>query len=98
MWSWIPRSSRVMLRALRVGFMGETEARTVELLDGWPWYHLQLIGGNQAPRPCTDLLGRQLRRPLTPDLLCRGSAPWGGGTVTIHSRAKSRQLVLARIE
>src|SRR5882672_6377808 len=70
------------------------KASTVELLDGRPRYHLQLIGGIQAPGPCTDLLGHQSRCPPTPDLLCRGSAPWRGGTVTICSRAKSSHLIL----
>src|SRR5882672_8756405 len=73
------------------------QARTVELLDRWPQYHLQLIGGIQAPGPCTDLLGHQLKCPPTPDLLRRGSAPWRGGTVTICSRAKSSQPFFAHI-
>src|SRR5882672_4146364 len=67
------------------------------MLDGRPRGQLQLIGGIQAPGPCTDLLGRQSRRPPTPDLLRRGSAPWGVGTVTICSRAKSSQPCFAHL-
>src|SRR5882672_12013951 len=67
------------------------------MLDGRPRNQLQLIGGIQAPGPCMDLRGRQSRRPPTPDLLRRGSAPWRGGTVMICSRAKSSQLCFAHL-
>jgi len=49
----------------------------VEMLDGRPRAQLQLIGGVQAPGPCTDLLGRQSSTDSRP--ASQGLSTLGGG-------------------